>query len=182
MSGPIVQDVGWTRTFRQVFQGAVERYQTGEREPDRLVLPAEADFLGSIGFTPHELFDYVEDRCEVGEPSFETVLAVAEVRYEYFVAVQRRNRSSRLIAADSFPAGAVTLGAFRWLPRIIAKARAKLRGELPSELMYGCGANRRFLRSVGLSPADFLRLVWEVGDNDDKILSVPPTEHDVHGF
>lgn len=172
MGTQVMQHREWTETFRQVFGNAVERYQAGERDPEQMVLPAEANFLASIGSTPHELFGYVEDWCEVGEPPFETVLAIAAICYEYFVSVQHGARSPRLLSADSFTSGADCLGGFRWLPRIIAKARAKLHGELPPELMYGCGADRPFLKKVGIEPAEFLRLVWEAGDDDQRILSV----------
>ena len=57
-----------------------------------------------------------------------------------------------------------------WLPRLIAKARAKLRGEMPGELMYGCGGDRAFLRRVNIHPADFLREVWSARDDDEKII------------
>ena len=30
-----------------------------------------------------------------------------------------------------------------WLPRILVKARLKLRGEMPADLMYGCGGDRQ---------------------------------------
>ena len=63
-----------------------------------------------------------------------------------------------------------TLGGYAWLPRIIAKARAKLRGEMPPDLMYSCGGDRRFLKSIGADPADFLQQVWEAGDDDQNIL------------
>jgi hypothetical protein len=164
-------DPKWADMFRKVFENATMRYRAGEREADHLVHPKEADFLVSIGSAPHELYDYVEDWCEVGEPPFETVLGIAAVRYEYFVAVQRRTRSLQVLSADSFPSGAARLGGFPWLPRIIAKARAKLRGELPRELMYGCGADRPFLQSVGLTLTVFLQTVWEAGDDDREVLA-----------
>lgn len=171
MGTQVMQHREWTETFRHVFENAVERYQAGERDPEQMVLLAEATFLASIGSTPHELFDYVEDWCEVGEPPFETVLAIAAICDEYFVSVQHGARSPRLLSADSFTSGADCLGGFRWLPRIIAKARAKLRGELPAELMYGCGGDRAFLKRIGMPPEEFLRLVWDAGDEDGKILA-----------
>jgi hypothetical protein len=74
-------------------------------------------------------------------------------------------------APETFPAGTLALGDFRWLPRIIAKARAKLKGELPSEIMYSCGTDRPFLKKVGIAPEDFLKTVWESGPNDQAILA-----------
>jgi hypothetical protein len=56
------------------------------------------------------------------------------------------------------------------LPRLIAKARAKLRGEMPPDLMYCCGGDRAFLNKVGIHPADFLRTVWSARDDDRKVI------------
>lgn len=69
---------------------------------------------------------------------------------------------------NTLPQGSDKLGEYRWLPRIIAKA--KLRGEMPSDLMYGCGADRPFLRSIGMEPDAFLRLVWQAWDDEETIL------------
>ena len=57
-----------------------------------------------------------------------------------------------------------------WLPRLIVKARAKLRGEMPPELMYGCGGDRPFLRGVNIHLADFLRVVWAAGEDDRRVV------------
>jgi len=54
----------------------------------------------------------------------------------------------------------------------MAKARAKLRGEMPPEIMYGCGADRPFLRKLGIHPAEFLQIVWDAGHDDQKIIEV----------
>jgi hypothetical protein len=54
---------------------------------------------------------------------------------------------------------------------LIVKARAKLRGEMPTELMYGCGGDRAFLRKTGIHPADFLRVTWAAGEDDRKIVA-----------
>ncbi len=42
-----------------------------------------------------------------------------------------------------------------WLPRIIPKAKAKLRGELPASLMYCCGGDRKFFKAHDILPAEF---------------------------
>jgi hypothetical protein len=57
-----------------------------------------------------------------------------------------------------------------WLPRLIAKARLKLRGEMPPDLMYGCGGDRPFLRSVNLTLPQFLELVRDAGNDDRRII------------
>ena len=124
-----------------------------------------ATFLASLGSTPQELYDFVEDWCELGEPSFGMALRITEVRAEYFFLEQYLERSSEVIRPNSMPPGDATVGGFVWLPRIIAKARAKLRGEMPADMMFGCQNDRAFLRRVGIVPAEFLRVVWRAGED-----------------
>jgi hypothetical protein len=45
--------------------------------------------------------------------------------------------------------------------------KAKLRGELPSSLMYCCGGDRKFLKAHDIMPAEFLALIWRNLDNDE---------------
>ena len=162
---------GWRAEFQELFDSAVARYQSGLRGPAHLFEAKDVEFLASIGTSPSAIYDYVEDLCEVGEPSFETILAITSVRHEYFVKEQQRTSSGLVRAPETFPPGTMAMGGFRWLPRIIAKARAKLQGELPSDLMYSCGTDRPFLKKVGITPEDFLKTVWEAGPNDSAILA-----------
>ena len=165
-----VKDLEWQERFREIYEGAVKAYQRDQREPEKMFSPEEQAFLASIGAKPQELYDFVEDWCEVGEPPFETVAEITAVRREYFLLVQQGKASPHVISMDSLPSMGASLGGFRWLPRIIAKAKAKLRGEMPSELMYGCGGDRPFLKKVRIHPAKFLQLMWEAGDDDQSIL------------
>ena len=87
-----------------------------------------------------------------------------------FLVVQNGKPSKETIDMDSLPEREAELGGIEWLPRIIAKARAKLPGEMPQELMYCCGGDRAFLREHGIHPADFLREVWAAGEDDQRIL------------
>ncbi len=160
----------WGRPLEKVFGQAVEKYLAGHRGAESLFTLDDATFLASLGSTPQELYDFVEDWCELGEPSFGTVLRIAEVRAEHFFLEQYLERSSEVFRSDSMPSGDAKLGGFVWLPRIIAKARAKLRGEIPADMMFGCQNDRAFLKKVGIDPAQFLRVVWSVGKNDEEIL------------
>ncbi len=160
----------WATGFKEVYDSAVEKYQAGDRGAENLVTSEEARFLSSIGGTAQELYDFVEDWVEAGEPSFNVVLRITAVRREYFVKEQHSQPSAHRISMNAVPPKDATLGGFVWLPRIIAKAKAKLRGEMPPELMYSCGADRRFLKSIGADPADFLRAIWEAGDDDQRVL------------
>lgn len=131
---------------------------------------AQRQFLDSLGATPQEIFDFVEDTFHGGEPGFETTLLITATRREYFLGVQKGQRSGRVIDMDKLPPKSAELGGIEWLPRIIAKAKAKLRGEMPAELMYSCGGDRAFLREHGIHAADFLREVWAAGDDNERIL------------
>jgi hypothetical protein len=72
--------------------------------------------------------------------------------------------STKLPAKDSEIEG------IRWLPRIIPKARAKLRGELPPETMFCCGGDRHFFHHNNIHPSEFLGIVRRAGEDDQKII------------
>ena len=78
--------------------------------------------------------------------------------------------STLVIVMEDLPAKEATLEGIAWLPRLIQKARAKLRGEMTADLMYDCGGDRRFFEEYGLHPADFLRVVWAADGDAQKIL------------
>jgi hypothetical protein len=165
-----MQTDDWAVTFREVYDRAVEQYEAGTRDPSSIVSPGDIQFLDSIGCSPQELYDFVEDVCRMGDPSFETVLLITAARRDYFLVVQKGQPSEKTIAMSQLPRKEAESGGFSWLPRIIAKARAKLRGEMPPELMYGCGGDRPFLQKVNIHLADFLRFVWSAEDDDQKIV------------
>jgi hypothetical protein len=112
----------------------------------------------------------VEDTFFGGEPGMETSLLITAVRREYFLNVQKGRRSGRVIDMDKLPSKSAQLAGIEWLPRLIEKAQAKLRGEMPPELMYCCGGDRAFLREHGIHPADFLREAWSAGDDRQRLL------------
>jgi hypothetical protein len=58
-----------------------------------------------------------------------------------------------------------------WLPRIIPKTKAKLRGELPSSLMYCCGGDRKFFKTHDINPVEFLSVVRQNEKNDEAIVN-----------
>lgn len=162
--------VDWEPRFRRIFELAATNYRAGVRGADVLFDTAEVAFLHSIGCRPQELYDFVEDWCEYGEPTPDVAVKLAAIRRNYLLTEQHGRPTGRVQPADTFPPKDAELGGFPWLPRIIAKARAKLRGELPPELMYGCAGDRRFLRDIGSDPVEFLRLVWQAENNDERIL------------
>jgi hypothetical protein len=165
-----MSDVNWEMRFEKLFQAGVDRYRAGERPAARMFNTREQAFLATIGCTAQELFDFVEDHCEDGQPDFATTLAVAAIRRRYFLEVQHGIPSQFHVDPQELPPKHEELDGFRWLPRIIAKARAKLRGELDADTMYGCGGDRAFLDSVGLAMPQFLQLVWDAGGDDQQII------------
>ncbi|MCY4614142.1 MAG: DUF5069 domain-containing protein [Nitrospira sp.] len=161
----------WLSQLRKLYDRAVHRFEEGHRGPETVIGREALAFLDSIGTSAQELYDFVEDWVEDGEPGFDAVAAMTDVRRTYFLTVQEGKPSDTVIPSASLPSGYAELGGYRWLPRIIAKARAKLRGELAPDIMFGCGADRPFLRSVNMEPAEFLNTVWDAGADDRLILA-----------
>lgn len=160
----------WNDTFLALFERCVGAYQRGNRDWQTYYTPGDLAFLASIGYQAREFFDFVEDFSDEGEPSASTALLVAAARRDYFHAVQKGVPSGRVLTRDEVPIFGEELNGIRYLPRILAKARAKLRGELDPDLMFGCGGDRNFLKTHGaIHPADFLRRVWAAGDDDEKL-------------
>ncbi len=161
----------WEQSFSKLFQAAVEKYRRGHVKASGLVDGAGASFLASIGHTEQEFFDFVEDFSRGGEPTLEAALKIAAVRRDYFLQEQKGKTSAYLISMDKLPSKDATVEGIGWLPRLIPKAEAKLRGEMPPDLMYGCGGDRKFFRTHQIDPADFLRKVWNAKGNQAEIVS-----------
>jgi len=161
----------WDDLFRECYVKAVEEYRSGNRQPASFFSADRTAFLTSIGCTPQEVYDFAEDWCAAQEPSFATVLLITAVRRDYLLTIQKGQPTGRVIAVTDLPAKDAALGGFLWLPRQIAKARAKLAGEMPPDLMYCCGGDRAFFKRVKCHPADFLRVVWAARDDDQKIIA-----------
>ncbi|MBI5775200.1 MAG: DUF5069 domain-containing protein [Verrucomicrobia bacterium] len=160
----------WAETFRQIHERGVERCRVGHRDPKTLFNAAETQFLASIGHTAQEVFDFVDDLVRYGGPSFEDALLVAAVRRDYFLLVQKGKPTGKVIEMDELPPKSEALAVIPWLPRLIVKAEAKLRGEMPDDLMFCCGGDRDFFERTNILPADFLRYVWLVDGNKDAIV------------
>lgn len=165
-----MDNYNWPKTLCELFEDGLKAYRAGKQDAQSMFNETQCDFLDAIGATPQEIFDFVEDTSYGGEPGFETTLLITAVRREYFFSVQKCERSSRVIDMDKLSPKSAQLGGIEWLPRIIEKAQAKLRGEMPPELMYGCGGDRAFLREHGIHAADFLREVWAAGNDTGRIL------------
>ena len=127
----------WRKTFREVYDRGIARYREGARGAAGFFSPEDSEFLRGIGCTDQEMFDFVEDFCTDGEPTFESVIEVQAERRDFLLNELGNQLSDTVQSADSFPPKSAELGGISWLPRITAKVRAKLRGQLPPELMYG---------------------------------------------
>ncbi len=161
----------WYHELKQLFILASERYRAGERDAQRFFTEEQEAYLAAIGQTAQEIYDFAEDHARGGEPDWETVLLISAARRDYLLTVQNGVTSPRRVATEDLPSKDADLDGIGWLPRLIAKAEAKLRGELPPDLMYGCGGDRRFFHQHGLDPADFLRHVWAAHGDEQKVLT-----------
>jgi hypothetical protein len=162
----------WDDTFLALFARCTAEYQAGNPDYESYYQAEDLAFLASIGCRTREFFDFVEDFCGEGVPSISTALLVAAVRRDYFLTVQKGVRSEKVVTTAELPSFGDELEGMTYLPRIIAKGRAKLNGELDPDIMFGCGGDRNFLqKNGGIHPADFLRHLWAVGSDDSKLVS-----------
>jgi hypothetical protein len=161
----------WNDTFLALFERCANLYRSGNDDFESYYTPDDLAFLASIGCRAREFFDFVEDFCGENTPSPATALLVAAVRRDYFLTVQQGAPSTGPdLTRDDVPGFGEELAGMAYLPRILAKARAKLCGSLDPDLMYGCGGDRNFLGKNGdIHPADFLRQVWAAGDDDSQV-------------
>lgn len=160
----------WDSTFSALFDRCLTRYRSGDTDYSGYYSADDLAFLDSIGYQPREFFDFVEDLAEMGEPSLTTAVMIASVRRDYLAEIMHGQKSDRVLDPASLPAKTSEVEGFVWLPRILVKARAKLRGELDPNTMYCCGGDRAFLKRHDIAPADFLRAVWAAGDDDAKVV------------
>lgn len=160
----------FTQQFRAVYDEAVKRYEAGDHDLAGWFSADDRVWLAANGLTPQHLFDYAEDHVDGGEPGYDRALAIELVRRDYFLNAQGGRPSKRVLDEASLPAKADEVRGIAWLPRLIPKAKAKLRGELPPSLMYCCGGDRAFFRRHDIQPAEFLSLVWRHEQDDGAIV------------
>lgn len=159
------------RRFRTLFEKAVAAYKSGQRGPATFFTDDEKAFLAANGMTPQHLYDYAEDHNNYSsEPSLEQAFAIECVRRDYFLNVQGGKPSATRIEMDKLPPKTDTVRGIAWLPRLLPKARAKLRGEMPDALMFCCGGDRKFFNEHNILPAEFLSALWRHGNDDAAIV------------
>ena len=157
----------WTQTLKALHATSVRRYAGGDVRLAGWFDRKDEKFLDSIGARPIHLFDYAEDFAGDGEPVWETVLLLMAIRREFFLFEQHGKWSGETLDAATLPPKSASLHGIEWLPRILVKARAYLKGAETPGIMFGCGGDRAFWERHAIHPADFLRAVWRSeGDND----------------
>ena len=165
-----MKNYSWDFTFTNLYDQCLEDYRVGNKDYNKWYNESDLDFLNTIGYQALEFFDYIEDFAVHADPSPTTTLMIASVRRDYLDVVQNGKLSEARVMPSDLPPKDSDLEGYVWLPRILAKARAKLRGELHPESMFCCGGDRDFLRRHDIAPADFLRAVWAAGEDDGRIL------------
>lgn len=160
----------------ELFHDAVERYHSNSQvNPLQFFYPSELEFLTSIGYKAREMFDYIADYAQTGRPSPSSALLIASKRRSYFFTAQRAMQNkSRAVTMAELPSVDDDFGGYVYMPHIIGKAEAKLRGTLEDGIMYGDARDRQFFEENGhISPSDFLGMVNNVrGDRQKLITSI----------
>jgi hypothetical protein len=160
-----------SKQLHDIWDQAVRRYREGRRGSAGFFSKEETAHLDSIGVTAQEVYDFAEDYANGGEPDFATFAAIHEIRRQYFLEKQHGRRSGQQLDPATLPAKTAEVRGIRWLPRILPKARAKLRGELHPDIMYSCGGDRAFFRENGITAADFLRVVAQHENDDQAVIN-----------
>jgi len=158
------------QTLKTIWDEAVAKYRGGNRKPESYFDDDTLTQLAAIGLNTMDVYDYAEDYVTRDEPDFETFLMICEARRDYFLTVQKGTPSEEVLDSDTLPPKEASVEGIAWLPRIIPKAVAKLRGELPPETMFNCGGDRRFFRENKIHPAEFLRAAWAYEDNPAELV------------
>lgn len=156
----------YQKTLKELLNHSVDTYRKGNRKPDSYFDESQLKWMAENGIKVMDLYDFAEDFVSGGEPDFETFLLIHDVRRNYLLHVQKRETSSELLDPDSLPAKTDAVEGIEWLPRILPKAKAKLKGELPPDIMFCCGGDRRFFKTHDIHPAEFLRVVWANMEDD----------------
>ena len=157
--------------FRALYDQAVARYGAGQRGAETFFNAGEKAFLAANGIMPQHMYDYAEDHHGYGgEPGFDHALGIELVRRDYFLNAQGGRTSAAVLDPATMPAKTDTARGIVWLPRILPKARAKLRGEMPPTMMYCCGGDRSFFKDQNILPAEFLAVVWRHEKDDTAII------------
>ena len=165
-----MNNTDWIQKLREVHAHGILAAKSGRRSPQSMFSADDVEYLHSIGCSAQELFDFIDDYLSDGEPDLEEVIAVQAIRRDYFLNVMGGVATGHIASMADLPAKSAPIDGISWLPRLIVKARLKLRGEMPADLMYGCGGDRPFVKRMRTTLAGFLQLVRDCGEDDRKIV------------
>lgn len=166
----VLSQTSYTEQLKAVWEKAVALYQKGGQDASVFFDPSETAFLDSIGTSAQEVFDFAEDWVTGQDPDFLTFALITDCRRNYFLIQQKSERSNKIVDTGDLPPKDEQVWGVEWLPRIIPKAKAKLRGEMSSNLMFCCGGDRNFFRKHGIAPSTFLQVVVAFEKDDDAIV------------
>ena len=153
-----------------IWQKAVNLYKSGNCKVDSFPIDDDLPFLTDMGMKKIDVFDFAEDWICEGEPDLATFVLIHDQRRDYFWEVQNKVPSTNILDTGTLPAKDAEIGGIRWLPRIIPKARAKLKGGLPRETMFCCGGDRNFFHQNRIHPSEFLALIRRAKADNQKII------------
>ena len=155
-----------------VWEWAVTQYKLGNRDPESydFLNLSERQFLSEIGLKPNELLDFAENYTRSGEPDFTTFALISDLRRRYFHEVQDAVPSTDFVNPDLLPPSEAETVGIPWLPRLVEKARAMLRGELHPDVMYPCPLDRQFLKEHDIHPAELLNKIWDTENDPDRLI------------
>jgi len=162
-----MSNYSWHHGFKALYDKALKQYQNGNHELETYFTADEVAFLASMGCKPIEVYDFAEDYPGI---DWETALLITAVRRSHFLFADGAPTWDYALSMDDFPAKDAEVEGIPWLPRLIMKANAKLKGELPEQMMYCCSGDRAFFKKYDIHPADFLRLAWYAGDDHEVIV------------
>lgn len=161
-----------TKVLSKLWEKSVQLHREGNKSPDTHFSIEEKSELSSLGLGVMDVYDYTEDFVSSEDPDYGTFLLINMERVLYFQEVLQQKPATAQLTGDDLPPKTAAVNDIEWLPRILAKARGKLEGTLSDEIMYGCGGDRRFLRSCGIHPVELLRKVSREPDDKQVILWV----------
>jgi hypothetical protein len=161
----------YQRELVQIWEKGVKLYEEGHTSPDTFPITDELPFLQSIGLNKMDIFDYVEDWICEGTPDLATFLLIHDARRDFFLEDQNSVHSTVKLNSETLPGKNDEIEGIVWLPRVIVKAKAKLKGELPPETMFCCGGDRAFFKRNDIHPVEFLRIVQKAKDDDLVIIN-----------
>jgi hypothetical protein len=165
-----MSNYNYHQKLKSIYDKAVSFYAKGKRDASTYFTDEEVAFLKSINSCAQDPYDFAEDLHNYGEPDYETFQRIQAICRDYFLTTLRGNATGQTIDTASLPPKTDAVRGIEWLPRLIAKTKAKLRGEMPDDIMYSCGGDRRFFKQHDIHPAEFLSAVWRYEDNDEALI------------